>query len=426
MVSVIRKNSNFHCYEPSCSSSEKMSMLCRVQDLRNHPIFVRTVGSLSCVVGLLCYALSSSFKSLFGEWNPTKIVLYIILSSIISVVVLFEDKSRVSVVSKLKPHVEFLVLMLTSLYSFFADQSMKGKPDTWSVVSSGAFALTSLCLSLQIEPGFDVGMFSFFLGCVTVQLMKIHLIFILVAAVVCYPLVVLGSYSEPPSENGDSIPEELLEILLDDGNIGQDTARQTSLRRRVTNVSRSPSPLPSTGLTQDDDKSFEKLPRVAADEQLLSDLQEQVAANEKFLSDLQEKRWQSQQHQEQPPPQRHEEQPPPPQCPPEQPPPPQWHDEQLPLQHEEQPPLQSHQEQPPSPQRQQERPWQPLQLLGEGPLPHEQEAQRQLRLRLRQAQRAQQLSLEERAPQKPPSRQRLKHKQRPPPPLPQQLRRRPV
>ncbi|KAI9074849.1 hypothetical protein K1719_043157 [Acacia pycnantha] len=318
-------------------------MLRRVLDLLNHSIFVRTVGSLSCVVGLLCYSLSSSFKSLFGEWNPTKIVLYLILSYIISVVV-FAAKSRLSVVSNLKPHVEFLVLMLTSLYSFFADRFTKGKPDTWSVVSSVAFALTSLSLSWQIKPGFDVGMFSFFLGCVIVQLMKIRLIFILVAAGVCYALVVLRSYSESQSENGHSSAEEIVEIRIDDANrasfgigqdkkpsengdssaegidddddanrasfgMGQDNAGKISPRRRVRNVppspspSPSPSPPPSTRLTQDDDrsgrsrsgeggssssndlvlarlpghgnKSFEKLPEVAATEQFLSDLQEQ-------------------------------------------------------------------------------------------------------------------------------------------------------
>ncbi|KAI9074875.1 hypothetical protein K1719_043183 [Acacia pycnantha] len=269
-----------------------MIMLRRVLDLLNHSIFGRTVGSLSCVAGLLCYALSSSFKSLFGEWNPTKIVLYIILSSVFSVIVFFEAKSRVSVVSKLKPHVEFLVLMLTSLYSFFADRSTKGKPDTWSVVSSVAFALTSLCLSRQIRPGFDVGLFSFFLGCVTVQLMKIHLIFILVAAGFCYPLVVLGSYSESQSENGESSAEESVEIRIDDANrasfgMGQDEeAGQISSRRRDDDRrarSRSGkggfSPSPSSDpllarLPAHGNKSFQKLPEVAPTEQFLWDLQE--------------------------------------------------------------------------------------------------------------------------------------------------------
>ncbi|KAK4278677.1 hypothetical protein QN277_016493 [Acacia crassicarpa] len=224
-------------------------MLRRVLNLLDQSIFGRTVGSLSCVVGLLWYALSSSSKTLFGEWNPTKIVLYIILSSIISILVLFEAKSRVSVVYKLKPHVEFLVLMLTSLYSFFADRSTKGKPDTWSVVSSVAFALTSLCLSRQIKPGFDVGLFSFFLGCVTVQLMKIHLIFILMAAGFCYPLVVLGSYSESQSDNGDSRADELKGIRIDAANRA------------------------SFGMGQDK-LTCEKLPEVEASEQLLRDLQE--------------------------------------------------------------------------------------------------------------------------------------------------------
>ncbi|KAI9074863.1 hypothetical protein K1719_043171 [Acacia pycnantha] len=311
-------------------------MLCRFLNLLDHSVLGRIVGSLSCVVGLLCYALSSSFKSLFGEWNPTKIVLYIILISIISVVVLFEAKSRVSFVSKLKPHVQFLVLMLTSLYSFFADRYKKGRPDTWSVISSVAFALASLCLSQQIKPGFDVGLFGFFLGRVTVQLMEIHLIFILVASGFSYPLVVLKSYSESQSDHGDSRADQLEGIPIDgddDANraaFGMDQveeAGQISPRRRVRDVppSPSPSPRPSTLLTQDDDrrassrsgkggsssssddplvarlpahgnKSFEKLPEVAATEQFLSDLQER----EKQQQQQQQEQWEQPVHQERP------------------------------------------------------------------------------------------------------------------------------
>ncbi|KAI9074864.1 hypothetical protein K1719_043172 [Acacia pycnantha] len=117
---------------------------------------------------------------------------YIILSSMIIVVVLFEAKSRVSVVSKLKPHVEFLVLMLTSLYSFFADRSTKGKPDTWSVVSSVAFALTSLS--------------------------------VFIAANQAWVRFVLGSYSESQSENGDSSAEESVVIRIDDDDANRMTA----------------------------------------------------------------------------------------------------------------------------------------------------------------------------------------------------------
>ncbi|KAK4278686.1 hypothetical protein QN277_016500 [Acacia crassicarpa] len=186
-------------------------MLGRVQNQLNNPIFLKTVGSLSYVIGLVCHALSSSFESLIGEWNPTRIVLYIIFSCIISVVVavfllpsdsvvLFAHRTQDPVVSKLIPLVQFLVLMLTSLCSFFIDRYTKGKPDTWSVVSSYAFALTSMCIARQIRPDFDVGVSIFFLRCATVQLMKIHLIFILVAAGLCYPLLFLRSYLDSQLE----------------------------------------------------------------------------------------------------------------------------------------------------------------------------------------------------------------------------------
>ncbi|KAK4278691.1 hypothetical protein QN277_016504 [Acacia crassicarpa] len=329
---------------------EKKSRLRRVLNWLNDSIFGRTIGSLSCVVGLLCYTLSSSFESLFGEWNPTTIVFHIILSSIISVVVVFEvviifvAKSRDSIVSKSKPHVQFLVLMLTSLYSFFADRYTKGRPDTWSVVSSVAFALASLCLSRQIKPGFDVGLFGFFLGRVTVQLMKIHLIFILVAAGFCYPLVVLKTYSESQLENGESSAQELKEILIhnknrasfgmgqdkktsengdssaegiddDDGNrasfgMGQDKAGQITHRRHAGNVSPSPSPSPSPSalLTQDDDRSARSrsgkggsssssndplLARLPANGSKSFEKFPEAADTEQFLSDLQEREtWQ--------------------------------------------------------------------------------------------------------------------------------------
>ncbi|KAE9615120.1 putative transcription factor WRKY family [Lupinus albus] len=38
----------------------------------------RIVGFISSFIGLLCYALSSSFKHLFGEWNLLKIIVYTI------------------------------------------------------------------------------------------------------------------------------------------------------------------------------------------------------------------------------------------------------------------------------------------------------------------------------------------------------------
>ncbi|KAE9596064.1 putative exocyst complex component Exo70, cullin repeat-like-containing domain-containing protein [Lupinus albus] len=49
----------------------------------------RIVGFVSAVVGLLCYALSSSFNLLFGDWNFSKIFLYCVFSFIICFITLF-------------------------------------------------------------------------------------------------------------------------------------------------------------------------------------------------------------------------------------------------------------------------------------------------------------------------------------------------
>src|ERR1044072_9900940 len=49
----------------------------------------RFVGFGSAVVGLLCYALSSSFNHLFGEWTLMKIFLYSIFSLIFSLMILY-------------------------------------------------------------------------------------------------------------------------------------------------------------------------------------------------------------------------------------------------------------------------------------------------------------------------------------------------
>lgn len=46
--------------------------------------------------------------------------------------------------------------MLTSLYSYFYDKSVNGKPDTLSIVSYAAIASMSLCFSRKIELGFEM------------------------------------------------------------------------------------------------------------------------------------------------------------------------------------------------------------------------------------------------------------------------------
>ncbi|KAI9125109.1 hypothetical protein K1719_003765 [Acacia pycnantha] len=144
----------------------------------------RVLGFVSCVVGFICYALSTSFYDLFGQWTSFKIVLYSILSTIFCVFTLFVNKCpKFSGALLLKAQVGFLALILTSLYSFYDDrckqhdgEDNKGRGrNILSLVSSAAFAFMSVSLSKQIQPTFDVGMSNFFLGCLIVTAIKMNI-----------------------------------------------------------------------------------------------------------------------------------------------------------------------------------------------------------------------------------------------------------
>ncbi|KAI9125393.1 hypothetical protein K1719_004009 [Acacia pycnantha] len=166
-----------------------------------HPKVWRILGFVSSVVAFICYALSSSFNDLFGHWTLSKIVFYSILSSIFCVLTLFVSKCpQFSGVFLLKAHVGFLVLMLTSLYSFYEDRSQqhdgedeKGRRNILSLVSFAAFAFMSVCLSKQIQPEFDVGMSNFFLGCLIVAVMKMNIKIALAASALFYVLITVRS-----------------------------------------------------------------------------------------------------------------------------------------------------------------------------------------------------------------------------------------
>ncbi|KAJ7949022.1 Exocyst subunit exo70 family protein [Quillaja saponaria] len=54
----------------------RLSMPNTISDTLVLPLLWRIVGFVSSIVGFICYALSSSFKQLVGEWNPWKIVIY--------------------------------------------------------------------------------------------------------------------------------------------------------------------------------------------------------------------------------------------------------------------------------------------------------------------------------------------------------------
>jgi len=153
----------------------------------------RFVGFGSSVIGLVCYALSSSFNYLFGDWNLLKIFLYSAFSFIICLVILFAKKLQHSRSLRFKAHSAFLVLTLTSVYSFFFDKVMNGKPDAYSLISCAAFAIMSLSLSRQTQCGFEIDLLYFFLGCLIVQLMKIKLQLFILGAGFSYCLIILRS-----------------------------------------------------------------------------------------------------------------------------------------------------------------------------------------------------------------------------------------
>lgn len=94
---------------------------------------------------------------------------------------------------RLEAHTAFLVLMITSVYSFFVDKVVKGKPDACSLVSCAAFAIMSLCLSRLSRFGFEVDLLYFFSGVLTIQLMKIKIWLVVVGGSFSYSLILLRS-----------------------------------------------------------------------------------------------------------------------------------------------------------------------------------------------------------------------------------------
>ncbi|RHN57831.1 putative exocyst complex component Exo70, cullin repeat-like-containing domain-containing protein [Medicago truncatula] len=148
-------------------------MLIKVQRWLLQTKVWRFVGFASAAVGLVCYALSSSFNYLFGNWNLLKIILYTVFSFIICIMILYENIWKQSRSLRFKAHTAFLVLTITSVYSFYFDKVVNGKPDAYSLISCAAFAIMSLSLSRQSHCGFEVDLLYFFLGCLTVLLMKI-------------------------------------------------------------------------------------------------------------------------------------------------------------------------------------------------------------------------------------------------------------
>lgn len=135
----------------------------------------------------------------------------------------------------LKAHVGFVVLMLTSLWSYLEDQSEQGKVENGfgkmiNLTSTGAFALMSMSISRQVQLGFEVGVTNFLVGCFLVTLIKMSLKLTPVAAFFCYLLLNVRSISDfllelrayVVSQHADNTVEENLQLPTADCDISSD------------------------------------------------------------------------------------------------------------------------------------------------------------------------------------------------------------
>ena len=183
----------------------------------------RLVGLVSSVVGLLCYAQSPSFNRLIGKWNTLKFFLYGVFSLAIFTTMLFVKQFSPSTrYAHIKTYTSFAVLMIISVYSFYYDKALNGKPEILSIGSNAAFALMSLSLSKLIRFGFEIGIFAYFLGCLVVQLWTINWMLISVAIIFGCPLFVIHSSSHSQEEvDKDQIIDESSGSDPEIGNAGQ-------------------------------------------------------------------------------------------------------------------------------------------------------------------------------------------------------------
>ncbi|KAL2317415.1 hypothetical protein Fmac_031291 [Flemingia macrophylla] len=195
----------------------------------------RFVGFVSTFVGLLCYGLSSSFNYLFGEWNLLKILLYTVFSLFICLWSLFAKVCQHSTSLRFKAHSAFLVLTITSVYSYFADKVVNGKPDANSLISCAAFVIMSFSLSRQTQCGFEVDLSYFFMGCFIVLLMKINLALAIVGVGFSYSLITLRSYLDATSYENPGIQDEHL-VVIDVNSLSTDNASNNMMQQLVDHM----------------------------------------------------------------------------------------------------------------------------------------------------------------------------------------------
>jgi len=129
--------------------------------------------------------------------------------------ILYENIWKQSRSLRFKAHTAFLVLTITSVYSFYFDKVVNGKPDAYSLISCAAFAIMSLSLSRQSQCGFEVDLPYFFLGCLTVLLMKIKFQLFIIGAGLNYSLIILHSSFSSVQETGFSEFQDESSVIIE-------------------------------------------------------------------------------------------------------------------------------------------------------------------------------------------------------------------
>jgi len=129
--------------------------------------------------------------------------------------ILYENIWKQSTSLRFKAHTAFLVLTITSVYSFYFDKLVNGKSDAYSLISYAALAIMSLSLSQQSQCGFEVDLLYFFLGCLTVLLMKIKFQLFIIGAGLSYSLIILHSSFSSVQETGFSEFQDENSVIIE-------------------------------------------------------------------------------------------------------------------------------------------------------------------------------------------------------------------
>ncbi|KAI9125102.1 hypothetical protein K1719_003718 [Acacia pycnantha] len=149
--------------------------------------------------GLSHIALGPSLLNRFQLRNMLKIVVSCIVRFIYFI---FPRKFLVGSLKAVKTEVGFLVLVLTSLYYYYENPNKQGETgekgyrSTLRLIYFEAFALVSLSLSTQAQPGFKLYAFNFLLPCLVLAIIKQNFMVGVGVAVLCFVAMNSRSYSD--------------------------------------------------------------------------------------------------------------------------------------------------------------------------------------------------------------------------------------